>query len=96
MLLGRSDKGEPRSYIVKANDSHYRRNRRDILKTQETPLHEDLSSEAAEDTNRRDPVPNQLPNHSREKSDIELTSATSPTISRVSGRVIRVPLRYRE
>ena len=42
VLLGKSDKCEPRSYIVGANDHHYRQNRRDILKTQETLLHEDL------------------------------------------------------
>ena len=84
MLLERSDKGEPRSYIVKVNDHHYRRNRRDILKTQETLLHEDSSSEVAGDTNSRDPVANQLPNHLRDESDSELTSATSPIISRVS------------
>ena len=81
VLLGRSDKAEPRSYIVKANEHHYRRNRRDILKTQETPLHEDSSSEVAEDTNSRDPVADQLPNHPRDESDSELTSATSPIIS---------------
>ena len=94
VLLERSDKGEPRSYIVKVNDHHYRRNRRDILKTQETLLHEDSSSEVAGDTNSRDPVANQLPNHFGDESDNEITLPTSPIISRVSGRVIRVPLRY--
>ena len=94
VLLERSDKDEPRSYIVKVNDYHYRRNRRNILKTQETLLHEDSSSEVAGDTNSIDPVANQLPNHLRDESDSELTSAISPIISRVSGRVIRVPLRY--
>ncbi|CAH3197357.1 unnamed protein product [Porites evermanni] len=62
--------------------THYRRNRRDILKTQETLLHEDSSSEVAGDTNSRDPVANQLPNHLRDESDSELTSAISPIISR--------------
>ena len=85
VLLGRSDKAEQRSYIVKANEHHYRRNRRDILRTQDTPLHEDSSSEVAEETNIRDPVADQLPNHPRDESDSELTSATSPIISRVSG-----------
>lgn len=41
-LLGKSSKGEPRSYIVRANDHRYRRNRKEILKRQETPLHEEL------------------------------------------------------
>ena len=80
VLLERSDKDEPRSYIVKVNDYHYRRNRRDILKTQETLLHEDLSSGVAGDTNSRHPVANQLPNHLEDDSDGELTSATSPII----------------
>ena len=92
VLLGRSEKGEPRSYIVKANDHHYKRNRRDILKKQETALHEDSFSEGAEDTNSRDPDADQLPNDPRDASDNELTSATSSIISRVSGRVIRVSL----
>jgi len=63
--------------------------------TQETPLHEDSSSEIAEDTNSRNPVADQLLNDPRDESDNELTSATSPIISGVSGRVIRVPPRYR-
>ena len=96
VLLGRSEKGEPRSYIVKANDHHYKRNRRDILKKQETPLHEDSFSEGAEDTNSRDPDADQLPNDPRDASDNELTLATSSIISRVSGRVIRVSLQNRE
>ena len=95
-FLGRSDKGEPRSYTVKANDHHYRRDRRDILMTQETPLHEDSSSQVAEDTNSRTPIADQRPNDARDESDSELTLATSPIISRISGRVIRVPPRYRE
>ena len=41
-LLEKSSKGEPRSYIVRANDHRYRRNRKEILKRQETPLHEEL------------------------------------------------------
>ena len=93
VLLGWTDKGEPRSYIVKANDHHYWRNQRDVLKTQEIPLREDLSSEVAYS---RDPVADQLSNDPRDESDSELTSATSPIIIRVSSRVIRVPLRYRE
>ena len=44
-LFGKSSKGEPRSYIVRANDHRYRRNRKEILKRQETPLHEDSSSD---------------------------------------------------
>ena len=96
VLLEKSDKGEPRSYIVWANDHHYRRNQRNILKTQETPLHENSSSEVAEDTNSRDPVADQLPNDPREESDRELMSTTSPTISRVSDWVIDVPLCYQE
>ena len=40
--LEKSSKGEPRSYIVRANDHRYRRNRKEILKRQETPLHEEL------------------------------------------------------
>ena len=79
--------------IVKANDHHYRRNQRDVLKTQEIPLRADLSSEVAYS---RDPVADQLPNDPRDESDSELTSATSPIISRVSSRVIPVPMRYRE
>jgi len=60
-LLGKSSKGEPRSYIVRANDHHYRRNQRDILKTQETPLQEPRPvSEVAEDNNNKDPVADQL------------------------------------
>ena len=96
VFLERSDKGEPRSYIVKANDHHYKRNRRDILMTQETPLHENSSSEIAEDTNSGNTVADQLLNDARDESDSELRSATSPIISRISGRVIRVPPRYRE
>ena len=69
VLLERSDKGEPRSYIVKVNDHHYRRNRRDILKSQETLLHVESSSEVAGDTNSRDPVANQLPNHFGDETD---------------------------
>ena len=75
-----------------ANDHHYRRNKRDILKTQETPLQEKSSSEVAGDTNSWDPVADQLPNDPRDESDRELTSATSPVICRVRGRVIRIPV----
>ena len=63
-----------------------------ILKTQETPLQEKLSSEVAGDTNSWDPVADQLPNDPRDESDRELTSATSPVICRVNGRVIRIPV----
>ena len=66
------------------------------MKKQETPLHEDSSVEVPEDTNSRDPAADQLSNDPRDESDSELTSATSPIISRVSGRFIRIPLRYRE
>ena len=55
-----------------------------------------LASKVAEETNSRDPVAEQLPNDPRDKSDTELTSATSPIISRFSGQVIRVPLCYQE
>ena len=88
VLLGRSVKGKPRSYIVKTNDHHYRRNRRDILNTQETPLHEDLSREVAYS---RDPCSDQLHSDPRDESDSELTPATSPIMTSVSGRVIREP-----
>ena len=64
--------------------------------TQETPLHENSSSEIAEDTNSGNTVADQLLNDARDESDSELRSATSPIISRISGRVIRVPPRYRE
>ena len=95
VLFGKSNKGEPGSYIVRANDHHLQAKPEGyILRTQETPLHENLSSEVAEDTNSRDPVTDQLPNDPREKIDRELTSATTPIISRV--RVICVPLRYME
>jgi len=83
------------SYIVKANDHHCRRNRRDILKTQEAALHNDLSSEVAENTNCGDPVAEKLADVPREEFDKELTSATSLIIRRVNRHVIRALLRYR-
>ena len=66
------------------------------MKTQETPLPNDLSSEVAEDTNSVVLVAEKLPNVPREELDRELTSATSLIIRRVNGHVTRVPLRYRE
>ena len=44
------------------------------MKTQETPLHNDLSSEVAEDTNSGVPVAEKLPNVPREELDRELIS----------------------
>ena len=55
------------------------------MKKQENPLHEDSSIEVPEDTSSRDPAADQLPNDPRDESDSELTSDTSPIISRVSG-----------
>ena len=49
VLVGESKAGEPRSYIVRANDHEYRRNRKGILKTQEK-LHSELADSA--DSNR--------------------------------------------
>ena len=88
VLVGESKKaGEPRSYIVRANNHEYRRNRKDIFKTQET-LHSELADSADSDHPAEDTRQNE--------SHWELASDSSPTISRVSGRVIRVPTRYRE
>ena len=87
VLVGESKAGEPRSYMVRANNHEYRRNRKDILKTQET-LHSELADSADSDRPAEDTRQNE--------SHWELASDSSPTISRVSGRVIRVPTRYRE
>ena len=87
VLVGESKAGEPRSYMVRANNHEYRRNRKDILKTQET-LHSELANSADSDRPAEDTRQNE--------SHWELASDSSPTISRVSGRVIRVPTRYRE
>ena len=87
VLVGESKAGKPRSYMVRANNHEYRRNRKDILKTQET-LHSELADSADSDRPAEDTRQNE--------SHWELASDSSPTISRVSGRVIRVPTRYRE
>ena len=47
-LVGESKVGQPRSYIVRANNHEYRRNRKDILKTQETS-HSELADSADSD-----------------------------------------------
>lgn len=76
-LFGKSSKGEPRSYIVRANDHRYRRNRKEILKRQETPLHEDSSSDwSSWGNNNKDPVADQLWPDDPEEFDEELTTAT--------------------
>ena len=87
VLVGESKAGEPRSYIVRVNNHEYRRNRKDILKTQETS-HSELAASADSDRPAEDTRQNE--------SHCELSSDSFPTISRVSGRVIRVPTRYRE
>ena len=38
VLVGESKAGEPRSYIVRADNHKYRRNRKDILKTRNITL----------------------------------------------------------
>ena len=58
VLVGESKAVEPSSYIVRANNHEYRRNRKDILKTQET-LHSELADSAdsdrpAEDTRQNE------------------------------------------
>ena len=58
VLVRESKAGEPRSYIVRANNHEYRRNRKDILKTQEI-LHSELadsgdSDRPAEDTRQNE------------------------------------------
>ena len=87
VLVGESKAGEPRSYMVRANNHEHRRNRKDILKTQET-LHSELADSGDSDHQAEDTRQNE--------SHWELASDSSPTISRVSGRVIRVATRYRE
>ena len=72
---------------MRANNHEYRRNRKDILKTQEAS-HSELADSADSDRPAEDTRQNE--------SNWELTSDSSPTVSRVSGRVIRVPTRYRE
>ena len=79
VLVRQSKAGEPRSYIVRANNHEYRRNRKDILKTQES-LHSELADSADNDRPAEDTKQNE--------SYWELTSDSSPTISRVIGRVI--------
>ena len=77
--------GEARSYIVRANNHEYRRNRKDILKTQETS-HSELADSADSDRPAGDTRQNE--------SHWELILDSPPTISRVSGRVILFPTRY--
>ena len=87
VLVGESKAGKPRSYIVRANNNEYRRNRKDILKTQEK-WHSELADSADSDRPAEDTRQNE--------SHWELILDSPPTISRVSCRVIRFATRYWE
>ena len=90
--MGESKAGEPRSYIVRAHNHEYKRDPKDILNTQEnspTELVDTANSESCRaDCSAEDTRP--------KESHWELTSGSSPTINRVSGRVNQVLARYQE
>ena len=78
--------------MIKANGKLYRRNRKDILKTAETPQAEGASADMDE----------QLSNQERDEADKDTGqhkpegNIEGPVISRVSGQIITTPRRYIE
>jgi transposase InsO family protein len=94
---------EPRSYWVKCNGRCYRRNRRDLLATTEPPP-VPLTLPVDTTTEPQTPVtsPSVPEMHTAHPEDVSVASEPpmaqigSPQRSRVSGRVINVPARYRE
>ena len=91
-LVGESKAGEPRSCFVRANNHEYSETGKIFSETQETSPTELADSANSEGCRADRPAEDTIQN----ESHWELTSGSFPTINRVSGRVIRVPKRYRE
>ena len=91
-LVGESTSGEPRSFVVTANNQEYRRNRRDILKTsEESPTKGTIDIEHMEESTIKEVTSDHMQEETPE------TLVNSPVaVSRVSGRIIRKPVRYRD
>ena len=89
-LVGESTSGEPRSFVVTANNQEYRRNRRDILKTlEESPTKGTIDIEHMEESTSKEVTSDHIQEETPE------TLVNSPVaVSRVSGRIIRKPVRY--
>ena len=94
------ESNQPRSYIVRSNNSKlYRRNRRDILKTREK-FQENCEIELPSNP---DPTPSAVRSSVENGNDSsvmvsnqEPPSVQHPYSSRVSGRIIRKPSRYND
>ena len=87
----KSTKGEPRSFVVTANNQEYRRNRRDILKTSEEipETKSTIDIEHMEESEGKEVTSDNMQEETPE------TLMNSPVVvSRVSGRIIRKPVRY--
>lgn len=96
---------EPRSFIVQKNNKRYRRNRRDILKTSESPKimlptdqdhHSNVNVEYDYSKVHNEPVHDSSIVPVNDTSDSADTAVDQPTISRVSGRTIRKPSRFND
>ena len=92
-LVGESTSGEPRSFVVTGNNQEYRRNRRDILKTsEESPTKGTIDIEHMEESTSKE-----VTSSDQMQEETPETLVNSPVaVSRVSGRIIRKPVRYRD
>ena len=98
---------EPRSYIVNRQGHQYQRNRRDLMVTREPrrpstnppcPVPDNVLTEPLVSTPPNWKEPNTSPNSPQAAETIPQSTCEtvkSPRVSRVSGRVINKPLRFR-
>jgi hypothetical protein len=102
-LVGESKRGEPRSFVVTANNKEYRRNRKHLLKTSEEirsspektstmdmdePVYSEYDTVGVCGDNEIETSGNSI------QEETNVTLVKSPVVSKVSGRVIRRPARY--
>lgn len=95
--------GKPRSYVVKKHGRDYRRNRRDLMRTKESVLPVPPDIEAVPEPtvlmNQASQQTQQTPVEAHPQSHHKTVDITNPPditpVSRVSGRAIRKPLRFR-
>jgi hypothetical protein len=105
-LVGESKQGEPRSFVVTANNKEYRRNRKHILKTSEEirsspektctidmeePVYSEYDTVAVYGEKQIETSGNSIQEETNASNG---TLVKSPVVSKVSGRVIRRPARY--
>ncbi len=106
VVTGHADK--PRSYTVNKQGRQYRRNRRDLLLTREPHPPQMVQPFSTPDIVLKDPDPyvpcatmapppthNESATTVTSSSPTSITSTATPRVSRVSGRVINKPLRFK-